>query len=171
TTTGIKLLEITFGKNPSIAFARLPIQFHLPQLISTQVTSMLEESDGSFWIGTFKGLIYLKPDGNYQVYTEKEGLSSAIINTLFKDKENNMWIGTALGLAKWVSKNNVLFYNAEQNDFKNDVNSIYRLNDNNIIISTQHGLQNFTISTRQFKDLVNEKNVHYTPVIGTVPLM
>jgi signal transduction histidine kinase/ligand-binding sensor domain-containing protein len=169
TSAGLKLLEISDNKESS--FTSLPSDFNLEILKNVQVTFMIEESDRSFWIATLKGLVHLFPGGSYQVYNEKDGLPSAIVYTLYNDKENNLWIGTALGLAKWASKNNVLFYNNEKNDFKNDVSSIYSINEKNILLRTEHGLQYFNSDTREFKNIGDEKNKSYTPIVGSSPLL
>ena len=152
TSVGLKLLQINTSNKVSVSFAPLPAAFNFPPLNNGQVTSMIEEKDGSYWIGTLRGLVHLLPDGNYHVYNEKEGLPSAIIHALTRDKENNLWIGTTLGLAKWVSKNNVVFYNTENKEFKNDVISIYHLKDRKFILGTDHGIQQFDLDTKEFKD-------------------
>lgn len=174
TSRGLKLLNISPNLCPSVSFASLPSEFDIGLLKNSLVTSMIEEKDGSFWVGTWKGLVHVFPGGGYNLYNEKDGLPSAIIHTLYRDKENNLWIGTALGLAKWASKNNVLFYNTENKDFKNDVNmpnAIFRFDDKKIIVRTDHGLQYFNAITKQFKDIKADKPFFYTPVSNTSPLL
>ena len=117
TAGGLKLIQMS-QKDHAVSLGSLTDEFNFYPLTTAQVTSMFEEEDGSFWIGTMKGLVHLHPGGYYEVYNEKDGLPSAIINTLYRDNEKNLWIGTALGLAKWVSKNNVVFYNTENQEFK-----------------------------------------------------
>jgi ligand-binding sensor domain-containing protein/two-component sensor histidine kinase len=171
TSAGLKLLQITTGKKLSASYTLLPDAFNFSPLNNAQVTSMIEEKDGSYWIGTLKGLVHLLPDGSFHVYNEKEGLPSAIINTLYRDKETNLWIGTALGLAKWVSKNNVVFYSTENKEFRNDIISIYNLNDKKIILEADHGVQQFDIDTKEFKDIKRTGSDHPVPVQGTSPLL
>lgn len=165
TSGGLKLLQFTESKK-TISFALLPAEFDFPPLNSAQVTSMIEEKDGSYWMGTNKGLVHLFPDGNLRVYNEKDGLPSAIVNTLYWDKESNLWIGTALGLAKWVSKNNVVFYNSEDKRFKNDVSSIHYLDKTKVILSTSQGLQTFDINSKEFKNIDGTGKDHPVPVQG-----
>lgn len=171
TSGGLKLLEFSPGRKNLISVAPLPSEFNFSPLTNAQVTSIVEEKDGSFWIGTMKGLVRLFPNGNFHVYNEKEGLPSAIINTIYQDRENNLWIGTALGLAKWVSKNSVLFYNTEQQDFKNDVTSIHYLDYKKVLLSTAHGLQEFFIDKKEFKDLKGTGLQFALPVQGSAPLL
>jgi ligand-binding sensor domain-containing protein len=162
-------LQVLTGKKPSITLLPLPAAFDFWPLKNEAVTSLIEEKDGGFWIGTIKGLVHLFPDGNYYVYNEKDGLPSSMITTLYRDTENNLWIGTALGLAKWVSKNNVVFYNAEHKEFRNDVYSIFPLSKNNLILSTDHGLQHLALDTKQFGDVKNMDQSYPVAINGSFP--
>ena len=170
TTGGLKLLEILSGKKPSIAFVPLPFEFNFPPLTNAIVTSMIEEEDGSFWIGTNKGLVQIFANGRSYIYNEKDGLPSAIIFALYFDKEKNLWVGTSLGLAKWMSKNHVVFYNTDNNNFKNDIISVLPLNNRKILLRTSHGLQYFYFDTKVFKN-INATFAYHTPIAGTSPLL
>ena len=171
TTSGLKLLEILPGKKPSITVAPLPLEFNFSPLNDAQATSMIEEEDGSFWIGTNKGLVRIFPNGSSYIYNEKDGLPSAIIFTLYFDKEKNLWVGTSLGLAKWMSKNHVVFYNTENNNFKNDIISILPSDSKKIMLRTSHGLQYFYFDTKDFKNIKSTTG-HYAPVTGiALPLV
>ncbi len=169
TGMGLKLIDIFPGKE-HLSFAALPSMFNFPPLNNTAVTSMIEEKDGSFWIGTLQGLVHLFANGNFQLYNEKDGLPSGMIYTLFRDKENNLWVGTSLGLAKWVSKNSVVFYNTENKYFKNDVRDIITSDDKKIVLITSHGLQYFDFNKREFNDIITT-SAGYTPVSGSSPLL
>src|SRR5688572_5908447 len=171
TSGGLKFLEFHPGKKAALSLAPLPAMFDFPPLNNPQVTSMLEDKDGSFWIGTSKGLVHLFPGGDYQVYEEKDGLPSADIQAIHKDREGNLWIGTTLGLAKWVSKNNVTFYNSAHKNFKADVYGVYALPDKKIIVNTLHGLQLFNFETKDFKETIPVTGHSYLPVTGTYPLL
>ena len=170
TTRGLKLLEFSPGKNASVSFVPLPNEFNFSPLTNAIVTSMLEEDDGSFWIGTMKGLVRLFPGGTSHIYNEKDGLPSAMIHTLYIDKEKNLWVGTSLGLAKWVSKNNVVFFNTETKEFKGDVFTMLPYGKRKIILKTEHGLQHFDFATREFRN-VHSSTVSYAPIAGTSPLL
>ncbi len=171
TAAGLKLLEIHAGKKVFLSFAPLPPVFDFSPLNNSPVTSMIEDKDGSFWIGTMKGLVRLFPGGNFHVHNEKDGLPSAIINTLFRDKENNLWIGTALGLAKWVARNHVVFYNTEHKQFRNDVNAIFSSNNKKIILTAQNGLQYFDVESKEFKTIKPVTKNFFIPVSRTSPLL
>jgi ligand-binding sensor domain-containing protein/two-component sensor histidine kinase len=170
TSNGLKLLQLPTKKNQPLLFQSLSSPFNLSFLNNSPVTSMIEEKDGSFWIGTIKGLLRLFPDGSFQLYNEKDGLPSSIIYTIYRDREDNLWIGTALGLAKWVSKNNIVFYNSETKEFKNDVNTIHLLPNKELILNTEHGLQKFNFNTKKFTDVKAAPFKYYMPVSGSFPL-
>src|SRR5688572_251966 len=171
TSAGLQFLEFNPRKKSPLSLATLPRMFDFSPLNNPEVTSMLEDKDGSFWIGTSKGLVHIFPGGDYQVYEEKDGLPSAHIHSIHQDRENNLWIGTTLGLAKWVSKNNVTFYNSEHNNFKADVYGLYVLPEKKIIVNTLHGLQQFDFATKDFKEPIPVTGHSYLPVTGTYPLL
>ena len=170
TTNGLHLLEFIPGKIPALVYRPLPHEFNFYPLTRQQVTSMIEDEDGSFWIGTAKGLVHVSTGENYQVYNEKDGLPSAIINTLYRDKEKNLWIGTALGLAKWVAKNSVFFYNTENKEFKNDITSVLYLDKKKFILGAHHGPQQFDAKKKEFNDLAGGQ-IYPVPIEGTNPLL
>lgn len=170
TSHGLKLIHVEPKKESVLSFIPLPLEFNFPPLNNAQVTSMSEEKDGGFWIGTLKGLVRLFPDGSYYIYNEKDGLPSSMINTLYRDKENNLWIGTALGLAKWVSKNCVVFYNTEHKEFRNDVNWLYPLNDKEFFLTTEHGLQRFFSDSKVFRDIKVDPESYAVPIPGSSPV-
>jgi len=168
TSKGLKLIRISTEKGLTISISTLPELFNVAPLNNAPVTSMVEEKDGSFWIGTLKGLVHFFLNGNIYINNEKDGLPSATIYTLYRDKENNLWIGTSLGLAKWVSKNSVVFYNTENKDFKNDVIAVNSYK-NKIIVNTDHGLQNFDPVTKEFKNIFTASKKRSVPISGSIP--
>ena len=56
--------------------------------------------DSMLWVGTLNaGLVRLDmKQGNYRIFTEKEGLSSYQIHGLLIDHKNRIWIGTSRGI-------------------------------------------------------------------------
>ena len=171
TSNGLKLLPPSVKENQPFAFAPLPAPFDIAVLHNSQVTCMIEEKEGIFWIGTTKGLLHLFADGTYQLFNEKDGLPSSDISTVYKDKENNLWIGTSLGLAKWVSKNNVIFFNNEKKAFKNDILSIQALPGKKFILNSVHGVQQFYYATKEFENVSGRTNKWYCPISGSWPLL
>jgi ligand-binding sensor domain-containing protein/two-component sensor histidine kinase len=168
---GLLLLQITPENTLHISTEPLPVEFNFSILNEASITSIIEEKDGSFWISTLKGLVHVFPDGNFYVYNEKDGLPSARIFALHLDKEENLWIGTSLGLAKYVSRSNVVFYNTETLDYRNDVVAISSSDDHKIILKTDLGLQDFNLTSRQFKNIIVPGNLDPVSIANTSPLL
>lgn len=73
-------------------------------LSNDDVLSILEDSQGRFWVGTREGLNLMNRDkGEFRIFkhrqSEPESLSHDQINVIFEDRENRLWIGTRDGLS------------------------------------------------------------------------
>lgn len=73
-------------------------------LVHAITTTMIENEDGSFWVGTFGGLTHFFPDDSTQFsrHFRKDpqnpnSLSDNHIFSLYKDAEGMLWIGTRGG--------------------------------------------------------------------------
>ncbi len=65
------------------------------------ISTMLEDSEGNYWFGTFKGVG--KFDGkNWSYFTKDSGLPSNLISSIIEDKDGNIWVGTCKGAAKYI---------------------------------------------------------------------
>jgi ligand-binding sensor domain-containing protein/two-component sensor histidine kinase len=102
TNEGLKLIS-GFAGRPHLDFQNLPVPFNTSALTKTNITSIFQQQNGNFWIGTDQGLINVRPDGQEIQFTEKDGLPSSSVTCIFNDRENNLWIGTTLGLTKIVA--------------------------------------------------------------------
>ena len=66
-------------------------------LSQNSIYSILQDSRGFMWIGTWDGLN--KYDGyDFVLYNRENGLANTTINSLLEDDEKNIWIGTEYGL-------------------------------------------------------------------------
>lgn len=74
-------------------------------LSSNQVICLLQDSDGSIWVGTTKGLNSLNlTEQEALPLNQKESserLSSDIIFSLHEDEQKSLWIGTDRGINRW----------------------------------------------------------------------
>ena len=56
--------------------------------------SLLEDSDGSLWIGTAGGGLNRFRDGRFTALTKPKALSNNVVVSLYEDRERSLWIGT-----------------------------------------------------------------------------
>jgi ligand-binding sensor domain-containing protein/two-component sensor histidine kinase len=72
-----------------------------------RVSSIYEDKNGIFWLGTFGGglMRYSPQSGEYNFFTEKNGLPNNVIYKVIDDQNGNLWIPTNRGLAKFNVRN------------------------------------------------------------------
>ena len=71
-------------------------------LSSIVATSIDEDKEGRFWVGTNRGLnLFDRESESYEVYTIEDGLISDYINGLLLDDDDNLWISTNIGISKF----------------------------------------------------------------------
>ena len=72
-------------------------------LSAKPITSLVQETDGTLWVGSLGGgLMRRQKDGKQTVFTTRDGLKSDLIRTLYLDAAGTLWIGTdGGGLSRW----------------------------------------------------------------------
>jgi ligand-binding sensor domain-containing protein/tRNA A-37 threonylcarbamoyl transferase component Bud32 len=65
----------------------------IPRFSSMQVKSIYKDSSQNMWFCTDKGLVRLK-DGEYKLFTTRDGLSSNLVQQVLEDHKGNLWIST-----------------------------------------------------------------------------
>lgn len=61
---------------------------------NSYIWCLLEDRDGSLWIGTYgAGLKHLK-DGKITTYSSRNGLPNDIVRCLYQDSSGDLWVGT-----------------------------------------------------------------------------
>lgn len=116
-------------------------------LSQNSVYSILQDSRGFMWIGTWDGLN--KYDGyDFVVYSRESGLSNSTINALLEDDDQNIWIGTDYGLNKLAresGKVSSFFYEPENANSlsSNFITCLFQDRDGFIWIGTSSGLNRF----------------------------
>lgn len=75
-----------------------------PALPAVPMRALVEQSDGSLWIGTMgQGLIRFT-NGETSSFTSSTGLPDNTVNVLFEDREANLWIGCEDGLVRLTKR-------------------------------------------------------------------
>ncbi len=75
-------------------------------LPNNYITSVVEDSKGNIWVGTYGGGIAQcieTSDGNYSfnTLTQKNGLANNVVYSILCDDKDNLWITTENGLSKY----------------------------------------------------------------------
>ncbi|MFW5820694.1 MAG: hybrid sensor histidine kinase/response regulator transcription factor, partial [Bacteroidota bacterium] len=116
-------------------------------LSNSIVTTIIEDKEENFWIGTFNGgLNYYneKKDSFYIIQNDHNSnrLTSNTIRTICEDDEGLLWIGTRNGLNKYdPHENNMEFYyfHPEEVTGGNDIRYIYADESERLLLATNGG--------------------------------
>jgi ligand-binding sensor domain-containing protein len=122
----------------------------------------LEDVNGIFWIATTNGLVKVYPEGNWQLFSEKDGLPSANISCIYQDKEKNIWIGTFLGLAKLVTKNNIRIYPMKNELNETAGNFLLSLKNDLFLTRSGTGVQFYNNRDGLFSPVSSQHDFFYT---------
>ena len=106
---------------------------------NTSVYFIKEDERGWLWMGTTKGLAHIDPNGNYNLYTEKDGLPSTIVPSIFIDKEKNVWLGTTNGLAKIVTRTGIATIIPDNRGVMKDAQMIMPVGKDRVFITGLNG--------------------------------
>ena len=106
---------------------------------NTGIYFIKEDDRGWFWMGSAKGLAHIDPNGNYNLYTEKDGLPSTIVPSIFIDKEKNVWLGTSNGLAKIVARTGIATITPDSGGVLNDAKMIMPVGKDRVLITGLNG--------------------------------
>jgi PAS domain S-box-containing protein len=115
-----------------------------------KVRTVVEDSEGSIWIGTHGfGLIRFK-DGRFTSFTTKDGLSNNVVEALYQD-EYGLWVGTERGL-NLVQNERITILPLRSAVFMTDVFRILKDDRGNLWLSSNQGL--VSISQAQLLEAV-----------------
>jgi len=142
----------------SYAFQQYSVKEGLPQ---SQVTSIIQDSKGYLWIGTYGGGV-IKFDGKDMVIiSDKVGLSDNRILSIMEDPDGNIWVGVEnRGLnkivlnqsqidQKTIFQKNDLIFNIEYFLEETTIRDIEQDNNGNIWAAAEDGLYKLTSDLQQ----------------------
>ncbi|QJB32004.1 response regulator [Chitinophaga oryzae] len=119
-------------------------------LPSDKVQTLLCDSKGRMWAGTFGGLSFFdKTQQRFVNFCEKDGLQNVTIYKILEDKSGTIWLSTNMGISSFHAETkkfrNYTRYNGVQNN--NFVrNSGIRLSDGDLMFGGLEGINYFTPS-------------------------
>jgi ligand-binding sensor domain-containing protein/signal transduction histidine kinase len=123
-----------------------------PSRATLSVTTILEDSHGILWIGTFGGgLFRLAPDGKRQRFTNENGLRDNKITNLLEDRNGRLWASLrsdekgGVCLLDTADTTNPIkkCYTIEKGLYSNWVRSILETSDGQMWLATVYGLCRF----------------------------
>jgi signal transduction histidine kinase/ligand-binding sensor domain-containing protein/DNA-binding response OmpR family regulator len=136
---------------------------------SAYVTAMLEDSDGSLWIGTLYGMVILNdgPGGKYTCITfsrgnNSTGLSSNMIQVIFEDKNKRLWFGTGDNGLNLFNRKDSSFTAFQKKDGlpSNSILGILEDDEGYLWISTNKGLSKFNYDSLSFTNYTREDGLN-----------
>lgn len=122
------------------------------------VRRIVEDSEGTVFIGTDKGLLTYEPKDNFLTpYLNVLDSPNSVINALFPDNNGILWIGANDGFFKFTKKTEEFqkyssIFSKQNSVSSNVISSITKDFDGNLILGTDgDGLNKFDVETENFE--------------------
>lgn len=103
--------------------------------------ALLEDRNGSLWVGTLGGMARFK-DGHFTVYTTRDGLPNDSITALADDGAGGLWIGTQGGIARFRD-GQFTTYTTREGLLHNNVKALLMDRAGNLWVGVETGLCQF----------------------------
>lgn len=147
---GLNILKL--DKNHDVTKVSVYKENGSPNSLSNNyVRSIIKDSKGNIWVGTYEGLNKILRDSvsgkiSFKNYTLKDGLPNNMIQSLVEDNQNQLWIGTNDGLVKLDTKNEQFVQYSlgdgiQSNEFSE--HAVFKNSDGEIIIGGINGFNIF----------------------------
>ncbi|MFQ5334783.1 MAG: two-component regulator propeller domain-containing protein, partial [Flavobacteriales bacterium] len=120
----------------------------------SQVISMMQDSRGYMWFGTYGGGVCMFDGLEFKYFTILNGLPNNSIWSLFEDSGGNIWLGTAEGAAKYDGYAFHIF-NGSNGFTDAQVSAIMEDEQHNILLGTAEGL--YTYKNSRFEKYITEE--------------
>jgi ligand-binding sensor domain-containing protein len=68
------------------------------------VRSIIRDSDGNIWLGTYGAGVNKYNEKSFEIYTDRQGLLGAIVSDIIEDRNGNLWFAQNSGVSKYNGK-------------------------------------------------------------------
>ncbi len=106
---------------------------------NSDIRALLEDQEGSLWVGLFGGGLGCWKDNKLTVYTTKEGLSNNQVLSIYEAPQGDLWIGTYGGGVNRLRNGEFTTFAAKQGLASDWVMCIYGDQNGGIWIGTEGG--------------------------------
>ena len=134
-------------------------------LSQNDVNSIIQDSYGFMWIGTYDGLNRfdgIKVESFQKVTSNPESLPDNRISALYEDPKKRLWIGTEAGLFCYYSLQKEKFIRVKSPESTGVIHDFLQTNDNTLYAITSTGILRFVDGTLpSFEFIGDSKNLHF----------
>ncbi len=106
---------------------------------SSYVLSILEDSRGNLWFGSWGGGVSMYDGESFTHFTRKEGLSDHRIQSILEDNHGNIWFGTFLGGVSKYNGEVFTYFTEKEGLSSNNVRSVIEDSHGNVWFGTGGG--------------------------------
>jgi len=78
-------------------FTQRTVRLTKDSIVPKDLNKIYEDQNGTIWLASVNGLIRLTKNNEFQLFTEKQGLSNNLVQNFCEDKEGCFWIATWRG--------------------------------------------------------------------------
>ncbi|WP_462158578.1 ligand-binding sensor domain-containing protein [Pseudoalteromonas sp. GB56] len=135
-------------------------------LSSNEVRAVLEQDDGSVWIGTAAGLVHKNKHDALVTYTDKEGLPGNFIMSLAQDNLGRVWVGTGVGVA--VIDNNQVTTIPISEHLDSEYAFGFAMEEGVVWMATDRGLLHYDLATSKMTKVGKEQGLPVDKLFAVV---
>lgn len=123
---------------------------------TTGVRSILEDSKGNIWFGSFNEGVCLLHNGELQYFTTENGLSNNQVRSIYEDKNGIIWFECGVGLSKYDGQK-ITVYKERNYDLINE----WKLTDNDLWFKGDETVGNNNLEGNPGVYQFDGKNLYY----------
>lgn len=121
----------------------------------TGVRSILEDSKGNIWFGSYSEGVCLLQNGKLQYFTTQNGLSDNQVRSIYEDKNGTIWFECGIGLSIYKDDKMTLF-----ND-RNYANKQLKLSDDDLWFKSDASMGNSKLEKKSGVYQYDGKELYY----------